>query len=225
MAAAAVLVIAVLGFELLPAIAPFGPAPSPSASPSPSPTPHASPSEPVPTNLPAGSYSLQGYPVGISFTVPAGWTWCSAGPLEEGVCRADADGGVGFLIVANVVADPCTDVLRNPPVGPSVEDLVAAISGLADFTVTPPVDIQVDGFAGRELTVNPPKLFRCSTLLTWATPDRINGVGGDESNLIRIVDVDGTRVVMTGTYQHLGSETGDAIPAIKRVMDSVTFTP
>jgi hypothetical protein len=222
--ATAAVVIAILGFEVAPGIiGTIGGKPSP--SPSPVPTAQPSPTEPSETPLAPGTYSLEGFPVATSFTVPEGWIRCATSPLEQGVCPVTGDGAVSILIVTNVVADPCGDALLDPPPGPSVDDLVAAISGMADFTITAPVDIHVDGFAGKELTVNPPKLFRCSTLLTWATPDRINGVGTDESNLIRIVDVDGTRVVLAGAYQHLGSDTSDAILSIRQVMDSVTFTP
>jgi hypothetical protein len=222
--AAAAVLIAIVGLELAPGIlSPIGATPSPSASPVP--TAQPSPTEPIETPLAPGTYSLEGFPVATSFTVPEGWIRCATSPLEQGVCRVAGDVSVSILIVTNVVADPCADALLDPPPGPSVDDLVAAISGMPDFTITAPVDIHVDGFAGKELTVNPPKLFRCSTLLTWATADRINGVGADESNLIRIVDVDGTRVVMAGAYQQLGSDTSDVIPSIRQVMDSVNFTP
>jgi hypothetical protein len=220
-AAATIAVVMLIGFALV--FGPGGPA-TPEPSPTTGPTAQSSPTEPIETMLPAGTYSLEGFPVGVSFSVPSGWTRCDMNPSEQAVCRVGANGGVQFMIVVNVVADPCDDVLLDPPVGPSVDDLVAALSGLSRFTATAPVDVTLDGFTGKEFTLTAPSGQGC-TLRTWATPDRINGVGLNEANLIRIIDVDGTRVVMAGPYPRLALDAADAIAAMRQVMDSVTFTP
>jgi hypothetical protein len=221
---ASIALVLVIGVMVLPQLVPGGGV-QPTPSPSPGPTAEASPTEPVETPLPAGTYSLEGfYPIGVSFTVGPGWVRCFASSFEQGVCRERGNGEVSFLIVSNVVADPCGEALLDPPVGPSVDDLVSAISGLSGFTATTPIDRTVDGFAGKELTITAPSVPGC-TLSTWATPDRINGVGLGEANLIRIVDVDGTRVVMTGPYPSIAADTPQAIALIEQVMDSVTFTP
>jgi len=222
-AMASIAMVILVGLAILPSLAPGGgPAP-----PTPSPTqarPSPSPTEPDETSFPPGTYSLEGFPVGVSFTVPAGWRWCIANQFEQGPCRERGNGAVQFVSVENVVADPCGDALLDPPVGPSVDDLVAALSALSRFTATAPLDITVDGFAGKEFTLTAPDIADCS-LLTWATPERINGVSGGEANLLRIVDVDGTRVVMAGPYPRLAADADEAIAAIKQVMDSVTFAP
>jgi hypothetical protein len=223
-AAAAVVVIMLIGFILVPVWGPGGPVtPTPTTVvPTPEPNPTAAPLE---TPISPGIQSLGGYPVGISFTVPAGWFWCSISQLEQGVCRVGGSSTeLRFLIVNNVVADPCGDALLDPPPGPSVDDLVAAISGLANFTASVPIEITVGGLAGKEFTVTAP-IPACSTLRTWATADRTNGVSAGEANLIRIVDVDGTRVVITGAYLPLESDATEAIAGIREVMDSVTFNP
>ena len=53
--------------------------------------------------------------------------------------------------------------------------------------------------------MNAPNVPACGGLGTWATADRTNGVGPAEANLIRIVDVNGTRVVVTGASFGLGA--------------------
>jgi hypothetical protein len=223
MAAAAVVVVGLLGFELLPAVGPpIGGRPSPSPTASPGPTAQASPTEPVETPLPAGRHSLNGFPVGVSFTVPEGWVWCVVGPQEQGVCPAHGNGAVQFLIVANVVAEACAPTLRNPPVGPSVEALVSALSGLAGVTATAPIDISVDGYAGKQFTLTAPNRSGCD-FFSWATADRLNILGG--ANLVRIVDVDGTRVVMSGPYPPRAPDAPEAIATMEQIMDSVIFTP
>ena len=226
LAAAAMVVVAILGIGLVPGVVPSGGG-TPSVSPNPSltPTPEPSPSEPEVTAIPPGAFSLEGFPVGVTFAVPSGWFPCDFGPVEQGICRAGGNGELHFLIVDNVVADPCSEQLLDPPVGPSVDDLVAAISGLSGFTATTATDVTVDGYRGKELTVNAPTVPACGGLGTWATADRTNGVGPAEANLIRIVDVNGTRVVVTGAYFRLETGAADALEAMVQIMDSVTFTP
>jgi hypothetical protein len=113
-------------------------------------------------------------------------------------------GEFSVWIVGNVVADPCDrpERLLEPPVGPSVEELVVAISGLSGFTATRPTDITIDGHPGRafELTA-PTDVAGFCVLKTWgSTPGDTKNVNFGEVNLIRIVDVDGVRVMITGGY-------------------------
>jgi hypothetical protein len=179
--------------------------------------------------LDAGTYSLgTSFPVRLTFEVPAGWVSCSAGPVDQAVCKPSTDtepgSGVGFLIVDNVVADPCgpSNELVDPPVGPSVDDLVAAISSLEGFEATAPMDINVDGFDGKQFTLTSPADATCE-LKTWATESRTNGVGPDEVNLLRILNVDGVRVVISGGYQTGTSE--EQLAAIQQVIASVHIEP
>ena len=65
----------------------------------------------------------------------------------------------------------------------------------------------------------------CTSPRTWATPDRINGVSPGEVNLIRIVDVNGTRVVMTGALGPVEAKSPQAVARIAEVMGTVTFAP
>jgi hypothetical protein len=186
--------------------------------------------------LTAGSYSLSEFPVGITFEIPAfeppaEWFACSPAPVEQAVCHAsnpDEDipfAAVTFQIVDNVVADPCSDQetaeLLDPPVGPSVDDLVEAISNLEGYEATPPDDISVSGFDGKEFTLTAPDTEGCGA--TWATADRTTGMGANEINVLRILDVDGVRVVISGAHH---PETPDAaVVAVEQVMDSVQIQP
>jgi hypothetical protein len=103
------------------------------------------------------------------------------------------------MIIDNVVAEPCADVGLDPPVGPTIEELVDAISALPGFVATPPIDVTVDGHSGKEFTVTAPNDVACA-LYTWMGPHRTNGVGAAEINRIRIVDVDGVRVLIAAAY-------------------------
>ena len=174
-----------------------------------------------------GSYTLaSGFPVQIGLDVPdSGLVACSNSPVEQTVCGPPGlDGqypGVSFLVVDNVVVDACSDQLLDPPVGPSVDHLVAAISTLDRLEVTPPTDVTVSGHPGKELFVRAPSNAPC-TLLTWATADRTNGVGAGEINRVRIIDVDGTRILIAAAWFPSGGSS--AAPAdIEHVFESAQF--
>ena len=79
-------------------------------------------------------------------------------------------------------------------------------------------------YAGNELTLTATSVPGCY-LRTWATPERINGVGLNEAHLLRIVNVEGTRVVMAGPYPRLTADADEAIALMRQIVDSVTFTP
>jgi hypothetical protein len=229
-AAAAVLVVAFVGYQLMAGPSVGNPSPSPSASAAPSAAQSAGPSE-LPfggtTLLNAGTYSLgDQFPVQVTFEVPANWTSCSQGPTDQGVCSPPSDTygmGVSFLIVENVVADPCgsSRALLDPPVGPTVDDLVTALSGLEGFEATAPTDLTVDGFRGKEFTLTAPAAG--AGCATWATETRTNGVGPGEVTVLRILDVEGTRLVITGAHGAGAPEANAA--ALQVILASVQIEP
>ena len=232
--AVVVVVVAGLGFGLMQA-GTTGHGPSQAPSPSASWTSAAQfPSFPGPPRpVDAGIYSVGSdffhAPVTVSFVVPAGWLSCTnnAGLL----CPADGTGGVIIWVVTNVVADPCDNTaLRNPAVGPTVEDLVTAISSLPWSAITPPTDITVDGFRGMELEVTAPPSSPCvgmdgfATWTTTLTPDMAADVSPGERIRLRILDVDGTRVVIEGHYA-LGTTSSQDRAEINAIIDSVRIEP
>jgi len=228
-AAAVVVVVAFVGYRLIagPSVGDQSPSPSASVAPSTAAGPNVLPlgsDQP----LSAGTYTLgEAFPVGITFELPEGWESCSSGLLEMGACKASTDtepgSGVAFLIVENVVADPCgpPNVLLDPPVGPSVDDLVAAISGLEGYEATATLDINVNGFDGKQFTLTAPDNEGCGA--TWVAEGRTNGVGAGEINEMRVLDVDGVRVVITGAYRPETSE--EQLSAIQQVIASVQIEP
>ncbi|HTE65561.1 MAG TPA: hypothetical protein VK736_04800 [Candidatus Binatia bacterium] len=229
-AAAAVVLAVVLGITLL------GPNVGGELEPTATPTPSAAVSPkalPVAENvaLSPGAYSLgAGFPVGITFEVPAGWVSCSSGPVEQGACQSASNQvpgvGVAFTIIDNVVADPCgtNGALLDPPVGPSVDDLVTAISNLEGFEATAAMDVNVDGFDGRRFTMTAPGDAGACELKTWATEDRTNGVGAGEVHEMRILDVGGVRVVISGVY-FPSSVSEEQLSALQQVIASIQIEP
>ena len=195
-------------------------------TPTPTPTPMALPQDPI--RLEAGAYAIDDpFPVRVTVEVPEGWTPTPFGPLETGVSRVGDGGGVAVVIVDNVVSDPCdaSQPQLVPAVGPSVDDLVAAISNWAGFETTDPVDVTVDGFQGKQFELTAPgKSFCHSAISTWSTVQRTNGMSANEVNLLRILDVAGTRVLVAAAHQP-GKTTARDVAEIRRVFDSVHFAP
>ena len=171
-------------------------------------------------DLEAGTYVVDDpFPLRVSFAVPAGWvTWAYTSEASQlNVVKAEF-AEVSFEIVDNVSGDPCTQLL-DPPVGPSVDDLVTALSDLDGFEVSAPADITIDGFSGKQLTMTAPTDHRCRSLLTWRTTTRQNGVGPSEVNEVRILDVDGVRLVIS--VAHAPSLTDDARSEIDAVVGCI----
>jgi hypothetical protein len=219
-----VLAIAMVGTSFLQLTANLG-------GPGRTPLPAASPSA-LPlgggTQLSAGSYSVgDPYPVRITFDVPQGWAECSPDRLERAVCAPTME-GVGFMVVDNVVADPCDQQRTGlDPPARSVDDVVAAISNLRGFEATDPIDITHDGYTGKRLEVSAPEVSPCAIgedLGTWSTTARTNGVRLGETNLLHVLDVEGATLLIAAAY--FPSETPDYLLAeVRRVFDSVHLVP
>ena len=62
--------------------------------------------------------------------------------------------------MTNLVRHGCRDhSWADPPVGPSVDDLAAALADLAPFRVTsPPKDVTIYGYSGKHLELTVPDL-------------------------------------------------------------------
>lgn len=158
----------------------------PGATPSPTRTPTPS-SAPTPSSTPAiqDVWELEGFaplepgtyfidpdgdpstPLRVVYDVPAeGWSqWIGAAKFSE-----VGHVGVSITTVTNLVSDGCHDhSWADPPVGPSVGDLAAALADLAPFQVTsPPRDVTIYGYSAKHLE--------------WTVPDLpVAGAGDDQS--------------------------------------------
>ena len=171
--------------------------------------------------LEAGTYLVDDpFPVRFSFVVPAGWArWAYTDAASQLNVVRRGLGEVSFEIVDNVSADPCTGELLDPPMGPSIDDLVTALSDLDEFEVSAAEDFTLDGFRGKQLTMTAPAEPACESLSTWRTTTRQNGVGAGEVNEVRILDVDGVRLVIAVARR--ASLTDDALSQIDAVVDSI----
>jgi hypothetical protein len=201
-AAAAVLVAVIAGVAALGGLGNVG-APSSTLVPS-SPQPTA-------TLLPklsagvreAGTYRASSFiPIEVLVTVPEGWSgggdWLLFGPKgPEG-----PDGmNIRFGSVSNVFANPFDsgDGFVDPPVGPSVDDLVEAMTSHPDWTVSAPTTTTLDGYAGKVVRMTlPPDDMPTGRFMLFqdgALGDRWAFEPGQIIDFY-IIDVDGERLVL-----------------------------
>jgi hypothetical protein len=68
--------------------------------------------------------------------------------------------GVSITTVSNLVRHGCRDHSRpDPPIGPTADELAAALADLAPFRVTsPPRDVKIYGYRGKHLELTVPDL-------------------------------------------------------------------
>ena len=213
LAAAAVVVIAIIAIQFFPGSNVGGPptetppasTPAPSATSSPSPTPANFGDYPSGIALTPGSYVFTHVePLLITFTVPSGW---EKGGLDWVLFSVEnIKAQLAVMSVASLYEDPCGPRLyRYPPVGPTVEDLAAALGTVPGLTFSAPTDVNVAGFDGLKLDYVPPDTFgTCAAGEPWLW--RVNqgttvqpAPGGDDVFTVRILDVNGTRLVITAS--------------------------
>jgi hypothetical protein len=212
---------------------PGGPGSTASPTPTPTSTPEPTPEmiepgaiEPAANldlsfrDLRAGTYHVD-LPMRITFTVPAGWgEWGYTSEKSQiNLINGSDDGELSFEIVENVSAGACTEELLDPRVGPSVDDLVTALSALEDFDVSPVTDVTIDGYQGKQLTLTAPT-SGCE-IRTWATSTRQNAMGLGEVNKVRILDVDGVRLLIG----LVPPDDPDLQREVDGILDSIQITP
>jgi hypothetical protein len=193
--------------------------------------------------LEPGAYSIDpdldpSTPLRVVFEVPAeGWSsWI-------GAVKFAGDGHVGVTIttVTNLVRHGCSDhSWADPPVGPSVGDLAAALAELAPFSVTsPPEDVSVYGYRGTYLELTVPNVpvegqgrdrsfSGCidGQLKSWVAAidtepgDAFYGyTGPGYTEQFWILDVEGTRL-MIASGRSAGSPAED-VDEMRTILDSI----
>jgi hypothetical protein len=155
--------------------------------------------------LDPGTYVLDLFPVDLAFDIPAGGHpgW------HVGMSTADAavvlwftppeiTYGVEFRIAENVYVDPCDTAAGElvPPIGPSVDDLVAALSNQPEVRTTTR-DVTVGDFSGKEIELTALHSGDdCPEVIPFRTADDDVDIAPGDTLRLRFLDVDGFRVVL-----------------------------
>jgi hypothetical protein len=238
MAAAAVLVVALVGYNLLPGDPGTGGTPtvSPSPSPSPSPSVAVSPS-PSPSQgdyefFPDGSIEAGRHPLilagkPLSVDMPSGWA------SHLGFRLYTPSGQAAFIFWTpapiNVYSDPCAHEPLDPPAGDTPAELVAAISSIPGTDlVSGPSDLTIDGHPAKHVSIRIRDDIDCppGEFLLWYTeadgpsagryPDAV----GDTINTW-IIDVDGSIIWIDGSWS---VNTTPALQAeMRQIVESIQF--
>ena len=228
-AAAAVVVFALVGYNMLPpGGGNVGVAPPVSPSPSPSPSPTAAPS-PSPSDyaflpngpIEAGRHSMILSGKSVSVDIPAGWT------SHLGFRMYKASGQAAFIFwtppPTMVFTDPCRKEPLDPPAGDTPAELAAAVSTIPGTDlVGGPTDLTVDGHPTTLVSIRIRDDIDCapSEFLLWGQPE--DGPDGGRwpdalGDTVRVwmIDVDGTLVWIDG------SASRNATPALHEELQQI----
>ncbi len=130
--------------------------------------------------------------------------------------------------MGNVYADGCQWVLVDPPVGPTVDDLVSALTNLLGLAPTAAADITVDGYVGKQIEFNVPRYIadecKDSAFALWQEfGDKYWFTYSAKSNnhiRLWILDVGGTRLVIEAYSYWSGTSPQDRV-AIDEIVASI----
>jgi hypothetical protein len=230
-AAAAVLVVVVVGYNLLPRIGGIGGQVTPVPTNSPA-SPTASRSQIAPMFPPsgpiaAGRQSASRLGVDVSFTVPTP-DWTSDGSIGLSRGTEGSPTALGFIFwtetPVGVFSDPCGNQ-RAPSIGADRAALAAAITSIQGVdVVSQPVETTVGGRPATSVAITVREDVGCdaSTFYLWYS--QFHARYASELGFTVwtwIVDVDGTLIWIDGeTYKGAGPEPAQAV---QQLVDSISF--
>jgi hypothetical protein len=174
-----------------------------------------------PAHLLPGSYVMTEVPnLSITFTVPDGWY---KGNVPFVAWENSSNSSVGFHSPDNLLIDACDPALgmRDPAVGPTAADFVAALGTMPGLTVSEPLDVTVGGYTGKLIEVTADPDAGCTgELELWDFAGiRVPGPGPGAGERLWILDVDGTRLIITARLRAEASP--DVKPALDGVVESI----
>ena len=213
-AAAAVLVVALVGYQFLPSTTQnpgTGGTPRPSSV-GPSPTASATASIPrLPDHGPiqAGTYRM-GTDLPFRITIPSGWESIGGWSVRKHNDEPTEVALDFFGTDLRVFADACASAGTDAAIGPTVDDLIAALAAQENSDVAEPVDITVAGLPGTLLEISAPAgldLQQCSIndLQIWFDEEGggyLAGVGpADNPAFAQVADARGGRLTFVPHHQ------------------------
>jgi hypothetical protein len=234
--AIAVVVALVVAVPLLSPSASGGVGGAPTASPSPTAQPSVASPSPAPQGLllPGAVHRLSGGPVAMNVTIPA--TDWYGDPGQDILVKdenADPPAGAGLITFAGdlyVYGDPCRWATTKPDApATTVDELVAALTAQASRDASAPVDITLDGYAGKSITLHVPKdvvISECDTgyFASWGVPgdepSRYHQ-GPGQIDKLWILDVNGVLTVIDTAYYD--ATPPDVVNELDAIVESTTF--
>lgn len=205
------------------------------ADPTPSPAPTPVTALAGQEDLAAGRYSIaSGISMRVTAAVPNGWSavgsWGVRGPLGY---EAPDGSGIRFYTVGNLLNNPSSyaDGLQDPPVGPTVDDLIEAIVEQAEWTSSTPSDTTIGGYQAKHVRItipdgaelDPREIGGAFYLFQDEGSGQIWGLEVGQMFDVYVVDVDGERLVLDA-FHYPGTPETDRT-ALDAVVDSIVIGP
>ena len=224
--AAAAVLVAIIGFTVVNgASGDFGSA-DPTVSPEPSVSALSGQAQLAP-----GRYSARsGISLQVTASVPGNWSavgnWGVMGPRGH-----DAPDGMGlrFYTVGNLLNNPGSyaDGVQDPPVGPTVDDLVEAIVEQEEWTSSTPTELTIGGYPAQHVRITIPDGAKFDPRDDGAAFYLFQDEGAGQTWGLEIgqmfdvyvVDVDGERLVLDALH-YPGTSEAD-LAALEAVVDSI----
>ena len=235
----------------------LGADPTPTATPEPTQEPTPSPS--AEAGLPQGPFlitgddgAVDGGSVEITVDIASsGWAYLSAyDAITKDDDGLDPPESVGAVLPAwawpagtgfNVYGDPChwsTTIPETPATTP--DEIAAALAAQASRDATAPVDVTVDGYAGKAITLHVPMSYDLpnaqreeefadcdqSTFAMYGiagndTEEVWNAQGPGQIDELWILDVDGSIVILDAAYSP--ATPADLVEELRALAESATF--
>jgi hypothetical protein len=243
-AAAAVLVVAIVGFNLMPgsgtpSAGGVAPSPTPSATASPTAIPSATPTAtsaaifPPEGPIDAGTYMAVMEGVPVSFEIPGpGWSTDGWG-IGTGTYPESDFLGFRFWDSApeNIYSDPCAHTPLSPPPSPTAEGLTAAVAAMPGTNlVSGPETVEIGGLPAQHVAVKIRNDIGCDPEDFYLWYDDQGGgplagyVWGSalaSTHHAWAIDVDGKVLwIDAETFKGAGPEIGQAL---QQFIDSIQF--
>ncbi len=228
-------VVAWLGRGTVPNTGAVSPSPtSTTAAPTRSATPMATGILPLPSSGPfyPGTY-LVSEPLVLDVTMrlaSEGWTlWNpTISPHLVAIYQNSPDPpGLGLIIVQTdyVYADPCSplDGPLIPPVGPTVDDLVTALTAQPQTTSTAVTDVTISGFAGKHLEIEFTSEGSCTRISRWDSEGGTREAIDGEHDELWILDIDGERWIID-LFSFRTTDAGELAEA-RQIVEGLVIEP
>ncbi len=162
--------------------------------------------------------------IAFTVTVPNGWSvselggiWADSNAPPDGAMLIFWRGGWLYEDPCNASGSPSVEV------GPTADDFAAALADHPLFDATEPVDVTLDGYAGKYVDVTAPSdIDQCVGEYRLWDPG-IYAQGPDHQWHLWILDVEGIRVVVQ-TMDYPGTS-ADRQAELQAMVDSIEITP
>ena len=237
LAAVVVAVAALIGLNYLAAPNVGGPGltePTPTLTPEPTPTTTPEGLLPEGTHVLSDGEALEGLrTLPITVTIPApDWYGEPGGGIlikNDNSAAPDGAGMIVFFGELYVYGDPCEWATTRPDApATTVDELVAALAAQASRDASAPVDVTVDGYAGKSITLHVPddavfsdcdrSEFR--TLVMGADGARYHQDPG-QIDEVWVVDVNGELAIID--WAHYAGTPTEHVEELRAIVDSITF--